>query len=227
MILGNLPQVPQGSRAVPRGITQGTIVGVQDREWVSCVLTRRRGGSWAYQNPRRVGERPGNIIDASVLTYPFSGVPQVYHSLPIDHTNVRGVAKRRVHVIRRGRYGTGTYKERGPGWRSDPGGGLRRRWVGWWVGVQWGGREGAGCVWSTGVGLGVQLVNLNVIRAHDGAILPPLSKCGTERSYNTHKKDRFILVHTYTTHTLVVCGVQLRTDDQLSTRRSTYIVFKS
>jgi len=126
VILGNLPQVPQGSRAVPRGITQGTIVGVQDREWVSCVLTRRRGGSWAYQNPRRVGERPGNIIDASVLTYPFSGVPQVYHSLPIDHTNVRGVAKRRVHVIRRGRYGTGTYKERGPGWRSDPGGGLRR-----------------------------------------------------------------------------------------------------
>ena len=61
-------------------------------------------------------------------------------------------------------------------------------WVGWWVGVQWGGREGAGCVWSTGVGLGVQLVNLNVIRAQDGAILPPLSKCGTERSYNTHKK---------------------------------------
>ena len=47
-------------------------------------------------------------------------------SRPTDHANVRGVAKRRVHVIRRGRYGTGTYKERGPGWRSDPRGRLRR-----------------------------------------------------------------------------------------------------
>jgi len=45
----------------------------------------------------------------------------VYHSRPIDHTNVRGVAKRRVHVIRRGRYGTGTYKKRGRGRESEPG----------------------------------------------------------------------------------------------------------
>ena len=68
------------------------------------------------------------------------------------------------------------------------------------MGVQWGGREGAGCVWSTGVGLGVQLVNLNVIRAHDGAILPPLSKCGTERSYNTHKKTIVSYSLTHTPH---------------------------
>ena len=68
------------------------------------------------------------------------------------------------------------------------------------MGVQWGGREGAGCVWSTGVGLGVQLVNLNVIRAQDGAILPPLSKCGTERSYDTHKKMIVSYSFTHTPH---------------------------
>ena len=94
---GDLQQVHPGSRAVPRGATQDTIVGVQDREWVSCVLTRRRGGSWACQNPRRVGDR--EHYRRLVLKYPFSGVPQVYHSRPINHTNVRRVAKRRLHVI--------------------------------------------------------------------------------------------------------------------------------
>ena len=39
---------------------------------------------------------------------------------PVDPTNVRGVAKRRVYVIRQGRYGTGTYKERCRGLRFEP-----------------------------------------------------------------------------------------------------------
>ena len=129
-------------------------------------------------------------------------------------------------MIYQGRYGTGTYKERCWEWRSEPGVGSGVVWVDWWVGVQWGGREGAGCVWSTGVGLGVQLVNLNVIRAHDGAILPPLSKCGTERSYNTHKKMIVSYSFTHTPHihwSFVVYNYEQKTNSVLEEARILFL----
>jgi hypothetical protein len=94
-LAGTLKSQVAPSRTAERfreGPSASTIVGVQD-EWVSCVLTRRRGGgTWACQNPRRVGESPGNITRCCTTIPIFWGTAGG-HSRLIDHTNARGVAK--------------------------------------------------------------------------------------------------------------------------------------
>jgi hypothetical protein len=107
--------------------------------------------------------------------------------------------------------------------------GRPRRGLGYLVGgctVGW--KGGGGCIWSTGVRLGVQLVNLNVIRAHDGAILPPLSKCGTERSYNTHKKLIVSYSFTHTPHihwSFVVYNYEQTTNSVLEEARILFFTY--
>ena len=57
------------------------------------------GGLMDVSKPAQGGRKAREHYRRLVLKYPFSGVPQVYHSRPINHTNVRRVAKRRLHVI--------------------------------------------------------------------------------------------------------------------------------
>jgi len=136
---GDLPQVLDlGSRAVPRGSTQGTIVGAQDRVWVSCVLTRRRGGSWACQNPRREGGIGVRGCPASRGTRGRSGRPTFL--LLGAPRGGRWRQRRANPTLPRARATSlwyGYMPKKCPGGRTRAAGGLRR---------QCGGEEGVGVV---------------------------------------------------------------------------------
>ena len=124
---GELFRIPLKMRPVhllQRGVTTASDpAGVQLPPYNRATLACEHGApSRSGVRARKHCRPPAGIVQTS---YP-GGVVAAGRSRPIDHTNVRGAETRRVHVIRRGRYGTGTYKERGPGWISDPRGGLRR-----------------------------------------------------------------------------------------------------